>query len=151
MSRTARVFYATDFSPASAPAFTQALASARAEKSELAIVHVLGPVVAMMGDGYLPPSTYEQIERSQRADAVRRLAKLAARARKHGVRTRTLLLEGTPWQAITRAAKAGRARVIVLGTHGRSGLAKLFLGSVAERVVATAPCPVLTVRGRSRR
>lgn len=148
MSRPARVLYATDFSPASAPAFAQALATARAERSELAIAHVLGPVVTMMGDGYLPPSTYADIERSQRADASRRLAKLAARARKRGVRTRTLILEGLPWQAITRAAKAGHARVIVLGTHGRSGLAKLFLGSVAERVVATAPCPVLTVRGR---
>jgi universal stress protein A len=148
MSRAARVLYATDFSPASAPAFARALAAARAERSELAIAHVLGPVVTLMGDGYLPPSTYTELARAQRTDADRRLAKLAARARKQGVRTRTLILEGTPWQAITRAAKAGRARMIVLGTHGRSGLAKLFLGSVAERVVATAPCPVLTVRGR---
>lgn len=148
MTRTGRVLYATDFSPASAPAFTQALATARAEKSDLTIAHVLGPVVSVMGDGYLPPSTFAQIDRLQRADAGRRLAKLAARARQRGVRARTLILEGTPWQAITRTAKAGRARMIVLGTHGRSGLSKLFLGSVAERVVAAAPCPVLTVRGR---
>jgi nucleotide-binding universal stress UspA family protein len=47
-----------------------------------------------------------------------------------------------------RAARSKRADVLVLGTHGRTGLPRFFLGSVAARVLATAPCPVLTVRGR---
>jgi nucleotide-binding universal stress UspA family protein len=51
-----------------------------------------------------------------------------------------------PHELITRAAR--KADLLVIGTHGRSGLAKLFLGSVAGRLVAVAPCPVLTVRGR---
>ncbi|MGH2628444.1 MAG: universal stress protein, partial [Anaerolineales bacterium] len=55
-----------------------------------------------------------------------------------------MLLEGTPADRIVRAARSRRADLIVMGTHGRGGLAKLFLGSVAERVVATARCPVLT-------
>jgi nucleotide-binding universal stress UspA family protein len=58
------------------------------------------------------------------------------------------VLEGTAADAIVRTARAKRANVIVMGTHGRSGLARLFMGSVAERVVGTAPCPVLTVRAK---
>jgi glycine betaine transporter len=60
----------------------------------------------------------------------------------------SLLLEGVPHVQITRAARSRRADLIVLGTHGRTGLAKFFLGSVASRVVSTATCSVLTVRGK---
>ncbi len=59
-----------------------------------------------------------------------------------------MLLEGVAHEQIVRAARARRADLIVVGTHGRSGLARFFLGSVAGRVVATATCPVLTVRGK---
>jgi len=59
-----------------------------------------------------------------------------------------LLAEGPAHEEIVRIAKRKRADLVVMGTHGRSGLAKLFLGSVAGRVVAAAPCPVLTVRGK---
>jgi nucleotide-binding universal stress UspA family protein len=59
-----------------------------------------------------------------------------------------VLREGVAANAIVRVARGQRADVIVMGTHGRGGLAKLLLGSVAERVVASAPCPVMTVRGR---
>jgi universal stress protein A len=55
---------------------------------------------------------------------------------------------GSPYEVIVRAARSKRVDVLVLGTHGRTGLPRFFLGSVAARVLATAPCPVLTVRGR---
>jgi nucleotide-binding universal stress UspA family protein len=71
-----------------------------------------------------------------------------AKARKAGVRARALLLEGVVADRIVRAAKGQRADVIVIGTHGRTGLARFVLGSVADRVVSQAGCPVLTVRGR---
>jgi nucleotide-binding universal stress UspA family protein len=67
------------------------------------------------------------------------------------VRASGTLLEGVAHEQIIRVARSKRAEVIVMGTHGRSGLAKLFLGSVAGRVVAAATCPVLTVRGRGRK
>jgi universal stress protein A len=59
-----------------------------------------------------------------------------------------MLLQGLPHEQIVRAARAQRARLLVVGTHGRSGVARFFVGSVAGRVVASAPCPVVTVRGR---
>ena len=69
-------------------------------------------------------------------------------ARPHRVRARGLLVEGVPADRIVRTARGRRAGMIVVGTHGRTGAARFFLGSVAGRVVATAHCPVLTVRGR---
>ena len=143
-----RVMHPTDFSKASSSAFAQAVEIARANRAELTIVHALPATVVPGADGYLPPSTYDDIARSNRVHAERQIKTLAARAKKRGVRVTTQLLDGAPWEAITRAARARRAGVVVMGTHGRNGLAKLFLGSVAERVIGKAPCPVLTVRGR---
>jgi nucleotide-binding universal stress UspA family protein len=65
-----------------------------------------------------------------------------------GVRATGLLLDGAPHDQIPRAARRNRADLIVIGTHGRTGLSKVLLGSVAERVIRSATCPVLTVRGR---
>lgn len=59
----------------------------------------------------------------------------------------TQISEGVPYLEIARAAREGRYDLIVIGTHGRTGIRHLLLGSVAERVVRTAGCPVLTVRG----
>jgi nucleotide-binding universal stress UspA family protein len=88
------------------------------------------------------------MERSMRAHGQKQIDKLVAKAKAAGARVRGLLLEGTPADRIVRAARSYHTDMIVIGTHGRTGLARVFLGSVAERVVGTAPCPVLTVRGR---
>jgi nucleotide-binding universal stress UspA family protein len=143
-----RILHPSDFSPASRAAFARAVADARAGRAELLIVHVLPAVTPLVGDGYLSPKTYDDMERSMRAYGQKQLDKLMAKAKAAGARVRGLLLEGTAADAIVRAARAKHANVIVMGTHGRSGLARLFMGSVAERVVGTAPCPVLTVRGK---
>src|SRR5439155_5502006 len=94
------------------------------------------------------PRMYVDLQRAARAHGKEEIDKLVAKAKKAGVRTSGLLLEGNPAQQIVRAAKSTRTDMIVMGTHGRTGLAKLFIGSVAQRVVSTAPCPVLTVRSR---
>ena len=142
------IVHPTDFSPASRAAFARAVALARDEGAELLLVHVLATMTPLMADGYMSPKTYEDLFRSIRGQAQKQLDKLLARAKAARVRTRGLLLEGTAADAIARAARAKHAQVIVMGTHGRTGLARLLMGSVAERVVGTAPCPVLTVRGK---
>jgi nucleotide-binding universal stress UspA family protein len=91
---------------------------------------------------------YEELEASARAHGQKQLDALAARAGKAGVRARRFLMDGVPAEQIARAARSRRADLVVIGTHGRTGLAKFFLGSVAGRVVSMAHCPVLTVRGR---
>lgn len=140
------IVHATDFSPASRAAFTKALQLAKRDRVPLTIAHVLLPPVMMMGDGYVPAATWEDIERGQRQVAQRKLNALVARAKSAGVRTRALLLEGQPAEQIIRASRG--AALLVIGTHGRTGLARFIVGSVASRVVAGARCPVVTVRGR---
>jgi len=147
MRRIRRILHATDFSRASTTALTWAVDMAKANRARLTVVHVMAPPsLALPGEGYVSPALYENLESSARAQANKRLAKVVARAKTAGVRANVLLLEGVPHERIARAAR--RADLLVIGTHGRSGLAKLFLGSVASRLVTLAPCPVLTVRGR---
>ena len=146
MKRT--ILHPTDFSTASRAAFTHALALAREERAELVLVHVLATVMPMVGDGYVSPQTFDDLQRSMHAQAQKQLDRLLAKAKAARVRARGLLYEGVAADAIARAARAKRAKLIVMGTHGRTGLSRLFMGSVAERVIGTAPCPVLTVRGK---
>jgi nucleotide-binding universal stress UspA family protein len=148
MSRT--ILHATDFSSASRTAFTKAVEMARREHAPLLITHVMSPPMPMMaGDGYIAPGTWEGIDRAYRKASQKKLDAVVRRAKRAGARARGLLLQGTPAaDTIVRAARGRHAGTIVLGTHGRSGVARMVLGSVASRVVATARCPVMTVRGR---
>ena len=110
---------------------------------------MLAPMPTMAGDGYMPPSTWDALAKGYRRASQKKLDALVRRAKTAGVRARGLLLEGTPAaDTIVRAARGHHAGSIVLGTRGRSGVARFVLGSVASRVVAHARCPVVTVRGR---
>lgn len=142
------ILVGTDFSSASRPAFRRAVEMAAANGAALWIAHVLAPPAPLATEGYLLPRLYEDLELSIRTDAQKRLQRLLSRARKAGVRARSLVLNGVPHEALNRSARRHGADLMILGTHGRTGFARLFVGSVASRVVATAPCPVLTVRGR---
>jgi nucleotide-binding universal stress UspA family protein len=142
------ILHPTDFSPASRPAFARALAEARDAGGELVLVHVLSAVTPFVGDEFMSPQTYADVHASMQAYGQKQLDKLVAKAKAAGLRARGLLLEGAPADAIVRTARRTRANVIVMGTHGRTGLARLLMGSVAQHVVGTAPCPVLTVRGK---
>lgn len=149
MASFRRILHATDFSGPSRRAFVTALGLAKANRAELTIAHVLVPTMPPVGDMYaaaVPPNLYEDLEAAARRHAQSRLARLVAKAKTAKVRVRSVILAGIPHEQIVRRAR--QADLIVIGTHGRTGLPRLFLGSVAARVVTLAPCPVLTVRGR---
>lgn len=140
--------HATDFSRASTPAFKRAVGMAKADRAQLIIVHAMAPpALALSGEGYVSPRLYEDLAASARAQAQKHLDGIVAKARRAGARTTGLLVEGVPHERVARAARSKKADLLVIGTHGRTGLAKFFLGSVATRLIGTAPCPVLTVRG----
>ena len=147
MSRLRRILHPTDFSRASRAAFARAVVMAKADRAELLLVHVMAVPVPMAGEGYISPSVYEDLEASARKHAEKQLATLRDKARASGAKVSVILLEGLAHAQIVRAAKSKKADLIVIGTHGRTGFAKFFLGSVVSRVVTAAPCPVLTVRG----
>jgi nucleotide-binding universal stress UspA family protein len=148
MSRLRSVLHPSDFSRASGAAFARAVAMAKADRARLLLVHVLSPPVPIAGEGYISSKVYDDLETSARAYGQKHLSELQAKARKAGVKGVTLLFDGVAHEQIVRAAKSKKADLIVIGTHGRTGFAKFFLGSVASRVAASAPCPVLTVRGK---
>jgi nucleotide-binding universal stress UspA family protein len=148
MSRVRRILHPTDFSRASGAAFARAVRMAKADRAQLLLVHVLASPAPIAGEGYISPAFYDEIETSARRYAEKHLSGLQVKARKAGARTATLLREGVVHEQIIRAARSKKTDVIVIGTHGGTGLAEFFLGSIAARVVAGASCPVLTVRGR---
>lgn len=139
------ILHPTDFSEGAEPALAMALELARQFNALLTILHVYAAPVSMglLGDGYTPtPEVLEQLK----ADTERGLEQFRRRALASGVRCVTAAVEGFVSEAIVAAAEARNIDLIVLGTHGRRGLNRFLLGSVAERVLRLAQCPVLTVR-----
>ena len=142
-----RILVPTDFSDGARHALDYAVEQARAFAASLVLAHAHTPPMIYAPEGVMLTPLWDEPElRAQLADS---LAKLAAEVRERGIaEVSTQLLDGTPWQEIVRAAAEDKCDLIVMGTHGRGGLKHLFLGSVAERVVRKAPCPVLTVGAR---
>jgi len=89
-----------------------------------------------------------KLEETTQQEAETSMRKLMEKLRKLRVNAKSLLVRGTAQEQIVKAAKGRRANLIIIGTHGRTGLSKLLMGSVANKVVSTAHCPVLTVRGK---
>jgi nucleotide-binding universal stress UspA family protein len=147
MFRVRRILVASDFSKSSIKAFTTAVAMAKANRATLTIVHVIVPISPIVPEQYLDSRTWNQIDRQTRRWSQQQLDTLVNKARAAGVRAVALLREGDPAREIIRAVRSKRADILVVGTHGRTGLAKFFVGSIAGRLVATASCPVVTVRG----
>jgi universal stress protein A len=143
-----RILHPTDFSSASRSALARAIDLARQNRASLVIVHALAPLILPLGDGFVSSGTYEALDRRAHEQARKQLTRLVAQTSKRGVRATALLVDGVPHEQIPRIARRRRADLIVIGTHGRSGLSRVLLGSVAERVIRLAPCPVLTVRSR---
>jgi nucleotide-binding universal stress UspA family protein len=148
MARIRRIVHPTDFSPASGAAFRKAVALAKENRATFLIVHVL-PTLPMVADAYMAASAYEEMLSAHRRQAETSMDRVVKRARAAGVRATGRVLEfGPVSETIVRFAKRQRADLIVMGTHGHGVLAKILLGSVAERVISRAPCPVMTLKGR---
>ncbi|HEY2152524.1 MAG TPA: universal stress protein [Vicinamibacterales bacterium] len=147
MATTRRVLFASDFSKASRRAFTTAVATAKASRARLTIMHVILPFVPIVPEQFLDTRTYELIDKEARRMSQQHLRQLMTKATKAGVRVTGFIVEGQPAEEIARAVRTTRADLLVVGTHGRTGLRRFFVGSVASRLVATATCPVMTVRG----
>jgi nucleotide-binding universal stress UspA family protein len=149
VKRIRRILHATDYSKASERALQEAVDFAKQNKAELLVVHVIQPAVPYVaGEDIGAAELYVKLEESTKQEAQRSMNKLVQRLERLKVKAKTLLLRGTPADQIVKAAKNRRADMIVIGTHGRTGLSKLFMGSVASRVISMAQSPVLTVRGR---
>ncbi len=140
-----RILFATDFSPASDKAFDEAIDLARANEAELMMVHAYQPAGLLPTDISISPAVYDELDEKLRAAVAVRMNGLVEEARRRGVEAGSLILSGYPDEAITEAAREKNADLVVVGTHGRTGASRFFLGSIAARVITSAPCPVMTV------
>jgi universal stress protein A len=141
-----RILVAVDFSEYSQRALDDAVALARKFGAELHLVHCYEvQAVEAMGTPYgvVVPESYE---RAIREAAVARLTEWRDKVTAQGVRAEQHLVIDRPSQGIVTLAEKLPADLIVVGTYGLTGLKHVLLGSVAERVIRRAPCPVLTVK-----
>lgn len=145
MTAFRRILVATDLTSASEPALAKAIELAAGGETELLIAHACGqPSLAAAESA--SPRAYEEWKSAIHSQVEKALEPFIERATRAGVPARALVLSGVPDVAIVRAAREHGVELVVAGTHSRTGMSRFFLGSIAARLVATAPCPVLTVR-----
>jgi len=138
-----------DFSETAKKALQYAIQFAAGFDAEVVLLHVMEPYLVPPEMGYLPPQL--AVNQQELEDSAREgLDKLCASEIGTRIRAQTKVRVGVPWVEIVSTAEETQADLIILATHGRTGLKHIFMGSVAERVVRHAPCPVLVVREKER-
>ena len=145
-----RILVPVDFSEMATKAIQYANPLATLLGAEVVLVHVVPPTYTLPPElGYLPPEM--AASQQELVDSTREcLNKLCSREIGPGVRSEVKVRLGVAWQEIVCEAEESKADLIILSTHGRTGLKHALLGSVTERVVRHAACPVLVVRERER-
>ncbi|MEI7820653.1 MAG: universal stress protein [Verrucomicrobiota bacterium] len=141
-----RILVPIDFSEHSQKALRYALAFARQFEAEVMLVHIVEQMV-YPGDWMYPPLAATDFEAEKREKMISRLQALDAGS---GIRTKHIVRLGRAWQEVIEIAQEMKCDMIILATHGYTGLKHALLGSVAEKIVRHAPCPVLTVRPEER-
>lgn len=142
-----RILVGTDFSAASNSAFEQGLKLAKQNRAELLIAHASTEPSTL---SFMPPECYGEWELHRRAEAEKNIGSLIQKAHQEGVKAHKVLLQGLADDAIIEAAERLRVDLVVVGTHGRRGVSRFFMGSAAAHVVSRAPCAVLTARASNR-
>ena len=135
----------TDFSDSSTRALDDAVGLAQTFGAKLTLLHVV-ELPSYVTDGHAPVHVSLALRDHLQASAQRELAQLPAKGSGAPVEIARRVVIGVPHQQILEIAAADRVDWIVMATHGRTGLSHLVLGSITERVVRTALCPVLTLR-----
>lgn len=135
------ILFATDFSPSSEAAMHHTLGIARRYDAQVYVTHVIRP------DAYqlVPPEALVAAADQARRYAEQQMTKLLVSGRLRDIRHQVLLAQGELWPVISKLSQQHDIHLIVVGTHGRTGVRKLLLGSVAEEVFRMSSLPVLTV------
>jgi nucleotide-binding universal stress UspA family protein len=141
-----KIMCATDFSDASYEALQTAVEMVKYMDAELFIVHVLPKVHGIPPDPLYAFEGPEEYERLLKADAEQQLQKVIAERVPKEVKSQTVIRQDDAAEGIRRVAEEIGAEVMVIATHGRTGWRHLVFGSVAERVIREAHCPVLVIQ-----
>ena len=142
-----KVLVATDFGPASESALRYAQALARGFGAELHVLHVVENLLTRAIDGYGYAAISPEVQLDVETAGLKQTEALVSEEDRQELHAKAATVtSNSPATEIVDYARNNGIDLIVVGTHGRGAIAHIFMGSVAERVVRTAPCPVLTVR-----
>lgn len=146
MMQIRTILVPTDFSEYAEYALTWALQMAADSQAKLILFYAAAPIspLAFPDSVYLPE--LQRVEADMLADAEKRMAEFVEKQKSSPIVMETRVVVGEPVSEICRAVGREQADLIVMGSHGRTGLSHLLLGSVAERVIRHASCPVLVAR-----
>jgi nucleotide-binding universal stress UspA family protein len=138
-----KILVPTDGSDYSIHAAEYAISIAKTHDAQIMVVYVLDEVVI---DRFSKITEREDIERELKADGQRYINYILGLAEKEGVKATSLIAKGRPFEQIVHLSDGLETDLIVLGTYGRRGAERILIGSVAERVIEYARCPVLVVK-----
>jgi nucleotide-binding universal stress UspA family protein len=150
MIKLKKILYPTDFSESSLEALKYGISFAREFKAKLVLLHVVNEKVFSEGLNLPRVVSIEELEREMTAEAERQLKVIVPPEERSHLDTETVILKGNPFIEIIRYAHEQDVDLIIIGTHGRSGVEHIIFGSTAEKVVRKAPCPVLSVKPAQR-
>ncbi len=139
------ILFATDFSPSSEHAFKYALSLARKFEGRLGIIHVISEPVDLRGF-YVPHISFDQLEAEIEQGAIKLMEEFCIRHAEEYPRVETFVVPGIPYDEIIKKAGELAADLIIVGTHGRTGLDHVLFGSTAEKVVRKSTVPVMSIR-----
>jgi universal stress protein A len=145
MKNFSTVLVAVDFSDSSDNAFQMALTMAKSFSAKLLVLHVINEPVDMRGF-YVPHISFERLENEIKEGAEKLMESFCRSNLADFENYETVIVSGLPYEEIIGQADEKGADLIVIGTHGRSGLDHVLFGSTAEKVVRKSRIPVLTVR-----
>ena len=143
------IVVATDGSKYSVAAASEAIGLAKRNGSALTVLAVVPSELLTPVDIDFTVNQRELIAEKEMQEAEKNARTVKEAAQKEGVAVKAFVMSGKPADAIIETAKEKSADLIVLGSHGRTGMERLLMGSVAERVIVLAPCPVLVVKART--
>lgn len=146
MIRIQTILHPTDFSEPSKYALAYAMSFAEEYNAKVCVVHVIEEVSSALYFDMLQAPPLAQLMADIEKQAQKAMEELIAPDMRAKYRVETFIRKGVPFLEIVRCAEEIHADMIVCGTHGRTGLKHAIFGSVAEKVVRKAPCPVLSVR-----
>ncbi|MDY0290811.1 MAG: universal stress protein [Desulfuromonadaceae bacterium] len=138
------ILFATDFSECSAKAFEYAYALCKAAGARLEIIHTISEPVDLRGF-YVPHVSFDALSKEIEASAKKMLEEFCAENLTEADNYGTLVISGVPHEEIIQQAKNVGADIIVMGTHGRSGLDHVLFGSTTEKVIRKSAIPILSV------
>jgi len=146
MIKLKKILYPTDFSDSSLEALKYAVSFARDFKARLVLMHVVNEKIFSEGLSLPRVAAPEALAEEMAAEAGRQLKVLIPADERQGLDWEMVIRSGMPFLEIIRFARENAVDLIVIGTHGRSGVDHIIFGSTAEKVVRKAPCPVLSVK-----